>query len=250
MRTCWANSLGGCGKISGEHILSRSILPTEGMKVYDFPGFEGQPKIISRESFRFKNLCGNHNSELSPCDSEAGRLVDAFDEAGRLANVRASLRKTQWRITRFPVDGLLLERWFVKTLINLATLHQTRKNSPDVKFVLSREDMVRIAFGRQGFRGKAGLYGVGRTGMQTPRDKVGTFTVLDGDRVAMGMFSVWGFRFILSLLESGVPSRFPVPTAVQDDGWYNVQALYHVKQYNELVQDRLSHIIQFNWPPA
>jgi hypothetical protein len=235
--------------MSREHVISKSALPISGITVYGLPGFTDKPRSISINSLTHRNLCETHNSTLSNCDTEAGRLANAFDDASRLTHARERVRKTYWNVVRYRIDGPLLERWFLKTLINLGQIHRAGRKGEDIGFALPLEQLARIAFGDESLPGRAGLYGAAFAGMQTPRDKLGTYTVLNKERqVVLGFFSFWGFRFILSLLDSGVPSRLPAPKEIIAEGWSGSEPLYHLREIRETVHSRLRHVIHFDWP--
>jgi hypothetical protein len=57
---------------------------------------------------------------LSPLDSAAAHAFDILRKQTKLSNDRGKRSpKTLLKIERFYIDAKLLERWFLKTLINL-----------------------------------------------------------------------------------------------------------------------------------
>jgi hypothetical protein len=79
-----------------------------------------EPKTIGLSGLVAKILCRKHNSHLSGLDETALDTFDAFRESVRLNKVRTGLRAKSWRNKLFVIDGARLERWFLKTLINLS----------------------------------------------------------------------------------------------------------------------------------
>ena len=106
-RKCWANALGGCDTLSGEHVVSQSVLRQAGGAI----GTEGMMRVPdgrkSVSALKSNILCRKHNAELSPLDAEAGRLM-AFLRSANSPTFEGAL----------DVDGATLERWALKTTVN------------------------------------------------------------------------------------------------------------------------------------
>ncbi|MES2671749.1 MAG: hypothetical protein V4673_15195 [Pseudomonadota bacterium] len=87
---------------------------------------------MAESAMTAKILCEKHNSGLSPLDSEAGKLADLL-----LSSARGNM------IGRPELNGLLIERWALKTLINglVAGWSDQRKWIPS-------ELIVRYVFGQ------------------------------------------------------------------------------------------------------
>src|SRR5688572_25512022 len=62
-----------------------------------------------------KVLCKRHNYRLSEVEAEAGKLTGAIMDFRRLWE-RRLIRGLAYTDKRFLVDGLRIERWFIKTL--------------------------------------------------------------------------------------------------------------------------------------
>jgi hypothetical protein len=145
MNKCWANSLGNCDRMSGEHILSNSVFSAGCSCPILVEGVNriraGQP---TRGAEKSNILCGHHNSILSPLDEEIGKVArfqaDANDE-----NFNEPLY----------IQGELLERWLLKTVINAAVagwLGQAK--------LFPSKDMVSSIFGFSKVPEGLGLYSV------------------------------------------------------------------------------------------
>lgn len=126
-RQCWANALGGCDKLSREHVISQSILAA-GCGCH--PIIEGSNSVptgqFAQSALTAKILCRKHNSQLSPLDAEVGRLSQILLSAAQGTT-----------IGRPELSGALLERWALKTLINglVAGWSDKRKWMPEANIV-------------------------------------------------------------------------------------------------------------------
>ncbi len=110
MGRCWANSLGGCDTMSGEHIFSDALftrpcscpMVTDGVKRIR----RGEPTPNAEKA---NILCRHHNSTLTELDQLAGKI----------ANFQARANDEHFEDTLY-VEGELLERWLLKTVVNVA----------------------------------------------------------------------------------------------------------------------------------
>lgn len=199
---CWAASLGDCeGKISREHLVSKALFPDGNITVSGLPWCKDGPKIVGLASFTGKILCRKHNSELSELDTAVKRAFETLVASMQLFNVRGKLKSRRWAIKTFTIDGSLLERWFLKTLINLGHNGPWIIGEGSHSAGLPNDELVKIAFGRAAFREKAGLYTATHDGEQvTLRQGLSLAPKTIGDNLLAGMFSLCGYRFLLSLL--------------------------------------------------
>jgi hypothetical protein len=108
---CWASSLGDCaGGQSREHYISDGIFDGEVVTAFGLPWCKDQPKSIGLAQAASKILCRHHNQALSAYDAEAAKL-SRFLSANVLVQPLA--------IDQITLDGRRLEKWALKTLINL-----------------------------------------------------------------------------------------------------------------------------------
>src|SRR5258708_6136768 len=164
-RGCWAKSLGGCDKkITGEHLVSKCLFDDDAINVQGFPWCLETPKTVGLSSLVGNILCKSHNSALSGLDSTALETFNAFRESVRLSDARRTINAEYLTVKRFVIDGALLERWFLKTLINLSVGGKWVIGNGDVG--MPSNDLVEIAFGMRQFEHGAGLYILGRSGEQ------------------------------------------------------------------------------------
>jgi hypothetical protein len=129
---CWASLIGGCsGGPSREHYISSGIFADTSLSVFGLPWCKDQPVKIGLNKAVSKILCQCHNRQLSPYDSEASKLsgfltLNVFDEP--LKNDSIS------------ISGILLEKWFLKTMLNLGYLgaldqRKRKRIEPEEKIV-------------------------------------------------------------------------------------------------------------------
>ena len=108
---CWASCLGDCGGgLSREHYISDGIFDEEAITAFGLSWCNEKPLTIGLSSAVSKILCKKHNEAFSPFDSEAAKL-SRFLSANILDDPLAHNEVT--------LDGALLERWSLKTLLNL-----------------------------------------------------------------------------------------------------------------------------------
>jgi hypothetical protein len=183
-RACWAESLGGCaGGPSGEHHISASQFT--GAKTIAIQGLSwcrDKTIEVGLNSLVAKHLCRGHNTSLSPVDAEAMRFKHALRDF-HLGTLRDSVR----------IDGGLVERWLLKTAINL---HLADK-SPALQVT---PPFVEMAFGQRATPKGQGMFVVGHLGQQLAfADGQITFTTLQGvysKQVAIAQFGFHGWTLV------------------------------------------------------
>ncbi|MCE4311521.1 hypothetical protein LYZ90_11760 [Xanthomonas hortorum pv. vitians] len=145
MARCWAHTLGGCDKMSGEHVISNAVFAAgcgcpvliEGVaRIRD-----GAPTANAEKS---NILCRLHNSMLSPLDAVVGRL----------ANFQAASDDEDFSETLY-IDGELLERWLLKTIINFGAAGWMGPQK-----LIPSSDVVSAIFGQMPLPPRIGLYSV------------------------------------------------------------------------------------------
>lgn len=146
MRRCWASSLGGCDTMSGEHVFSDALF--SGRRC-DCPMMTNGVKRIRRgkptsNAEKANILCRHHNSTLSELDQLAGKIAD----------FQACANDEHFEKTLY-VEGELLERWLLKTLVNVAAAGWAGPR----KWLPSRE-VVSAIFGHTPVPKGVGLYSV------------------------------------------------------------------------------------------
>lgn len=145
MRKCWAQVLGKCDGMSGEHIISNALFKAgcgcppviKGVKRIK----DGEPTYGAEKA---NILCQHHNSMLSPLDATVGKL-SKFQAQANDENFEENLY----------LEGELLERWLLKTAINSAAAGWLGPQK-----LLPSEEIVRAVFGLEAIPDKLGLYSV------------------------------------------------------------------------------------------
>lgn len=172
---CWARSLGDCaGPMTGEHMISRSQFDGSSITVRGFSWCKDEPRKVGIGSLVANVLCQRHNNALSPVDEAAKITMQAIREIG---DRTIAAREGGPRLPRrtFRVSGDDLERWLLKTTINLAL-----RSEPVPKAGIFDETgnpsrrYVEIAFGRAEFEVAQGLMWVAQVGEQIPLAGLGT----------------------------------------------------------------------------
>lgn len=142
---CWARSLGGCDGMSGEHVFSNAIFKAGCTCPVIIEGVhrirEGAP---TRGAEKANILCRHHNSLLSPLDETIGQIA-RFQAQANDKSFQGSV----------IIEGELLERWLLKTVINTAVAGW----AAPVKWQPS-PSIVRVIFGLEEAPNRVGLYSV------------------------------------------------------------------------------------------
>jgi hypothetical protein len=164
------------------------------------------PKEIGIASFTQQMLCKKHNEELGAnVDAVSKHTRDTLAQAYELLNARKKIQSRHWTIQYFETDMLLLERWCLKTLINmnhqggLKYLDDSEADSPP-------SELVEFVFGRRQFTDYKGLYMVSEAGSEIHFDD-GWLRVLakaSQGRLVGGQFMLWGIPFYFNLLPTQV----------------------------------------------
>ncbi|MGC1220935.1 MAG: hypothetical protein WA872_04030, partial [Candidatus Sulfotelmatobacter sp.] len=200
---CWAACLGDCSdKMSREHLVSASLFLEGNLKVQGFDWCKGETVEVGIAGLTAKILCVKHNNDLSPIDTAGAQAFATFREIRRLANVREKQKPGYRNVKRYRIDGIGLERWFLKTLINLCCDRGYPIGRGSQIVGRPSDDLVRIAYSLGSFRDKAGLYFVARVGMKIESTDTVIFAPLvqkDVPRVEGGLFVFRGQSFLLFL---------------------------------------------------
>lgn len=248
--TCWAAPLGGCaGKLSREHIVSDGLWTGPSITVQGFPWCARSPITVGRAAITAKILCREHNSLLSPVDEGGILAFQALRQATQLAQRRRKIPQRQWMLHCFTVDGDLLERWFLKTAINIASMGATpvqwlQEATADGLPAL----FVEAAYGRTRLPAPMGLYAAATPG-ETVNDieSVELAPILTPDeKVAAFIFRFAGARFLLSMVDAPMPRLLKLPH-VRSAAWDESRMLRHLKRINWNCGPVRSHFLDFRW---
>jgi hypothetical protein len=218
--------------------------------VVGFPWCKTEPKEVGPAAIVSKVLCRTHNSVLSPVDQGGLNTFRSLRDAEELIDRRRKLPPQAWMRVCFTVDGPLLERWFIKTTVNLLSV-----SGNTIRWALSEggvetpQRLVRTVFGQESVAHPIGLYLVAEVGDDIkPIDGLTFMPIFDArDYFAASLFDFRGYRFILNLIESPLPSRLPeMPGGAAP--WGLAKPLYHLNRINGNVGPARSHFVDFVWP--
>jgi len=237
---CWATCLGDCGGgMTGEHRVSKGLFATDEIMVQGFHWCLDVPKKIGLASLVANILCKRHNNALSELDAAASDAFAVFREAVRLNHVRQRIkRQPMWNVQRLTIDGPRLERWFLKTLINVSFGGQWTIGPGSHMAGSVSCNLVEIAFGRRPFENGAGMYTIAAAGQQmVSEDRVTITPLTQGSNLNAARFNFRGYSIFLNLL----PEVF---------GMHGDANLLHRNvTHNWRVQGRLSHAVLIGgWP--
>lgn len=156
-KKCYANKTAKCStKISGEHIISDSILRefehNNTVKITGLPWIEKQTfNLLSRKSLVANILCENHNSELSPFDNEVVKLIRCIKEFDSdFNNPNPTNAKRQFK-------GEYIEKWMLKTICGLIASNQISQDNQRNQVKL-KDIYIDILFNNKKFPEGWGLF--------------------------------------------------------------------------------------------
>ncbi len=248
---CWANSLGACSvKLSREHLISASVFPnSKGITVFGFPWCREKPITVGLSSLTSKVLCLSHNSLLSVLDTEAGNVYRTFNEMSELVNKRASLNEQKFKVRHYRFNGPLIERWLLKTLINLCYDDKLFIGSESTLPGRPDDRHVRICFNKDRFSGHAGLYVAAKVGGSFASGPALNFSPLiaDGTHVLGGFFNFRGLLLFLSLMDEQLPQDFNWVDGLNSLDWKGTAPSWHFKKLVIKANGGRSHVVHFDW---
>jgi len=244
---CWAACLGGCSdKMSGEHLVSKSLFMDEKVMVQGF-SWCPEPKLIGIKSLTANILCTKHNSDLSHVDDGGAAAFDAFRQMMRISNIRKGMKGRITNVVRHECDGPLLERWLLKTLINIS--YDGEKPIGEGASVGNPTDqLVRIAYGLEPFPLGAGLSMIVRVGMRLNSNDTVKFAPIfrHGQYIAGGHFMFRGQSMLLSLWPGGPGNLNGLVVGGEDLGKCRMN--FHNEKILEKHGKDLSQTLTIHWP--
>jgi hypothetical protein len=245
---CWAACLGDCGdKASREHLVSASLFVDDEILVQGFPWCP-EGRKIGLANLTAKILCERHNNILSPVDEGGAEAFNTLREFNRIEQARQRIRVRITNVIKHRINGLILERWFLKTLINFSYNGDKPIGRGSQVAGKPSDELVRIAFGLSHFRGRAGLSFVVRVGMQIRSQDIFKFAPLIKDgRIEGGLFVFRGQPMLLYLGEEGVP----VPLSgvhVEGEDLGSCLINFHNERITANRGKHPSQVIRIDWP--
>lgn len=247
--SCWASAIGGCDdKISREHVVSKGLFDSKVVEVSGLSWCKDKPVKVGIDSITRKILCTKHNNDLSPLDSAA---IDAFDCFRAQARLMAELKQhtipTSWN--HCAIDARRLERWFLKTLINV-TFEGPLPIGFDGEPGKPSDNLVRTAYGHEGFKGDSGMYIGVAIGMKIETaDKVRFAPLIHkGAHIVGGLFTFRGLHAVLSLDPAGLDPEFFHFSEGIDSYWRGITLRRPFDKIDFQSAPRfVAHTIVFDW---
>jgi hypothetical protein len=246
---CWASPLGHCSdKISREHWVSRSFFTAPSVSVKGMPWCKLEEKTIGIDSAVARVLCQHHNSMLSPLDTEAGKFTQVLRAHQRLYEQRSRTGVADG-YRRFAINAKLLERWMLKTIINVHI---------DGKLVIGQGPgiqgqptlaLVKAAFGIDSPGGGFGMYVASHINMAINFAEtlaIAPLILAGGNEIHGALLNVYGLFFYFNATEHQA-----IPTgAVEVLGidWNKCQFAKRFRTMRAVLPNGArSHEIRFNW---
>jgi hypothetical protein len=239
--------------MSGEHTVTKGLFTDDLVVVQGLSWCKDGPKTIGLSSLTRKILCTHHNSKLSLVDDAAIAAFNAFRKSVRLTDIREKIKERRWSVVRLPVDGDKLERWFLKTLINITVGGKEKIGRKSDTPGEPSSDLVEIAFGIRKFVPNAGLYNAqeaGETIDSEDRVTIAPFFDSKNEYVLGGTFYFRGFRFMLHLNETGFTGDIILVHKDGRETSRHSKPLRHLRQLKVTVgptRRYVSHTVDFEW---
>lgn len=256
MVNCWARELGDCCDAqSKEHYVTKGLFNSKGLHVRGLPWCRHETKRIGLGSAASSILCRDHNSRLSPLDAEAVRTFEALREIFELRHRQAQLPPRLWKKRVWTVNARLLERWFLKTFINLGQIQQPIEQWRGASEGKPPLDAVRAVFGLAPITTPFGLHAAAGVGQKVMSDGdtlafVSLRHVTDRT-LAAGAFEFRGFRFVLKW--TGQDLEPFLRTAASRDpsfaGWDGGDLIHPLKKVVFSSGGRAAQELHFKWQP-
>jgi hypothetical protein len=239
---------------SREHYISRSLFGGPSIRIQGFRWCKDEEIEIGIGAATSKILCKMHNEGLSELDTAAGKSFDCFRQIMILENTRKAMASRLWHVQKHKVNGRLLERWFLKTLINLVCVQDTA-----LTWIGGSERMkpprllVEQCFGLQSIDPPHGLRAAAGVGQSIDfRDyvKFSPITKANTVEIGGGMFEFRGLRFVMSLVDQDLE---PFVNGVAEQvkalaGWQGSRFLFPLKGVTFTIGSRLSQELKITWP--
>ena len=163
--------------------------------------------------------------------------------------MREKLKPGYRNVKRHRIADIGLERWFLKTLINLCCDREYPIGRGSQIVGRPTDDLVRIAYSLDSFKERAGLYFVVRVGMKIESTDTVIFAPLiqkNGPRIEGGLFMFRGQSFLLFLEPEGPPQPLH-GLMLNGEDLGQAQLNFHNVQINVNEGKYLSQILDIDW---
>jgi hypothetical protein len=252
--TCWANSLGDCCDIqSREHYVTKGLFEGTSLKLKGLPFCKLDEISVGLASAASKILCKTHNERLSILDDEAIRIFECLREIFVRQQTQKALAPQVWKVRTWKINGRLLERWFLKTVINLVQVQTEAMNWPNGSNRLPTPDVVEACFGLRPIVSPRGLHAAAAIGHTVnSHDYVSFAPIRDtlNQALAGGAFEFRGLRFVFAWTDRdlGPFIRHLGEVAPPFAGWRDASLLHPFGGMNFKVGSHRAQVVVVKWP--
>ena len=249
MVNCWASKLNNCcDNFSREHTISASLFPkSKTIFVQGFHWCKNEQKEVSIAKLTSKILCKHHNNSLSQLDTAAGHAFNNFEYVSKLIE-EANQNNGRFKVKNSHVNALLLERWLLKTLINVC-YEQEFLIGNNNEIGMPDENLIKICFGKSTFSNGAGMYIAANMGDQMGFGRhINIIPIVEEseNRVVGCMFSFAGLLIYLQLMPEKLLDNFDWIKQRKPE-WLNVQPSRPFKKIKFNIPSGHSHTVHFHW---
>jgi hypothetical protein len=169
----------------------------------------------------------------------AKHTLDTLDAVCDLYERRKPILAHNWTIKYFQTDMLLLERWCLKTLINI-----NLNNQPGYPIEGDLDELARVAFGVERFKPPKGLYMMALEGytVNVVKGAMNITTQSMNGKLAGAKFGLWGLPLFLNLLPEPIQLNHGKGHMLRGGlkQWFNTR-----DRKNRMVK---SHLLTFTYP--
>lgn len=235
MIVCWSQCLGDCDATqSQEHYVSQAIVGKQEVLITGFPFLDrNEVRRIPAKRLTRSMLCRRHNALLSPLDAAAGYFFKTLAAFKIRGIKRAQGRRKRGGPDIYVVNGAFVERWPLKTAINIMFGKRLTASESDW---LPPDQWVACAHGREPFPDGCGFYFITREGVMYESDESGIrivpLTKSETDDTPIGaIFTIEHLTFAVSMERLHEQHRWG----------YRLQALKDTKAF------KLRQLLRFDW---
>jgi hypothetical protein len=263
---CWASALRDCSAdISEEHLISVAAWRSKSAKNnragrksrmvnVQLPAGAALPSGLHRVSdVTDRILCRHHNNTSSPLDQCSGSFRDAIDRWRETRDFRLQTMRSagRWwqrkqferRPVEYVVDGPLLERWFIKTVINGAVRLGLPIGDSGAATNRPTLELCEIVFGQKNPPGHIGLYAAAAEGDKLTMQE--EFSILHwdvgGTHIGGALMQFRTHRFAVNLVDKQIQQDF----ARSVPEWGGMTFLRPLNELNS--GDGVKTAIRFKW---
>lgn len=207
--------------------------------------------MININGITSKILCTHHNNSLSEIDRIGTSAFKVINDAVKYNNLRNASGGEASFVHIHRIDGETLEKWLLKTLINISLSTSTFIGRGNTCKNCPRKDLLDILYNGDNFKSKAGLYALVRQNMHVSFQKntFGFTPFIDEETyIEGGLFLIDGLSFVLCLEQDGIQDKFLNYETAYGDVIRTYQLNYRNSQIDIFDKNKkLSQQIKFIW---